>query len=139
MKLHKQSGCASGAPATAALSAISLGVLLMASASCFAAEASEEAKSRVLRHASATRGVPGESLAVISSAEVNFPTLGIRVVKAKVMMPGSEVLKIQLDASGAEVSDELMAQYEAAARGNRRVHPSSSDGWRPLNREKGSR
>jgi hypothetical protein len=89
MKLHKHAGRTSGAPAKATLTAIGLGLSLIGSASCSAAaEASDEAKGRVLRHASATRGVPSETLAVISSAEVSFPSVGVRVVKAKVMAPG---------------------------------------------------
>jgi hypothetical protein len=105
-----------------AISAVGLGVLF-ALTPTLAAEADAQARGHVLRHASAKHGIPIEELKVLNAAEVDYPSAGVKVMKAKVQTPQGDVVGVHVDESGAEVSEERLAQLEASAQADRKVHP----------------
>jgi len=121
MKITKTSRRISGAKASA-LSAVSFGVWA-ALATGEAAGAEEQAKAQALRHASAKVGVAVDDLTLMSSAQVEYAKAGVTVLKAKVRTSRGDVVGINVDQSGAEVSDKQLAQFEEMAQVDKRIHP----------------
>lgn len=108
---------------TFTLSAVSLGVFLALTRST-AAEVQAPVEERVLREAGARLGIFSPDFVVMNTAELEFPSVGVKVSKAKILNPSTgEVVAIHRDPSGAEIDAKIVAQYEEGARASRAVHP----------------
>lgn len=121
MKISTTLRRTSGAKVSA-LSAVSFGVWA-ALASTSASGADERVKAEALRQASARQGVAIGDLTIVNSAEVEYASAGVKVFKAKVRTPSGDVVGVNVDQSGAEVSDKQLAQYEETAAAGKRIHP----------------
>ena len=121
MKIMTMS-CARSCAKASALSAVSLTVCA-ALAPDSALGADEQLKAEALRHASARHGVAASELTVTNSTAVEFANIGVKVFKAKVRTAKGDVVGVNVDQSGAEVSDKQLAQYEEAAAADKRIHP----------------
>lgn len=105
------------------LSAVALGVMVALNPAG-ATEAEGRLRDQALRLASARHGIALEELSIINSAQVEFPRFGMKVFKAKVLTSKGDVVGVNVDPTGAEVSEEQLAQYAEPhdAHGGR-IHP----------------